>query len=528
MAMVVRSKKQSDGVLHDKNSPSWRLSFRMDEQPPRSSLADEVGWEHQRDFYISVIDPPPQTNPRPTTPFFASDLACQIANLLVGRPFREQLSDKSFEGKSVAAIGKDCLAAGLVVAMLGARVALVCGRELLQAVRENVRLFLKGTFDFTKRKSECVTAICVEPTSSFTGVGICEQLSSSSLDVVVMTESCATAMVGRASSGRGSGRSPQFGWAADSGEFLSFQLPQHSDELGHPILSDMLADLSQPGELTKLLIVCDGKAALPPSPRLHAKKPLVHGQEGSSLPFGLDESAEWCARPFCILLERFPVILAERHDAKTPFSSKTAPPLHSCLVPVGRLMAGCGLAGRSNPKRTHRIFLNDRLLTTNTQLKESLVLHNRWKQNEAIATLEEARSWAEWRFTPGSPSEEMYEMTINGCMPSPSSSVKALSASMQSTAELPAAGSQERVSLMKSVYFPRQHRRKARPFDPQMSVGETTTAGSSALRVQSTRLSQRTQFNSVGSLLREVPIVERHKRPPYWYRCNRPVYGPEH
>jgi len=369
----------------------------------------------------------------------------------------------------------------------------------------------------------------VEPASSFTGIGICEQLSSSSLDVVVMTETSATAMAVRTPSGRGSARSPQFGWAADSGEFLSFRLPQHSDELGHPALSNMLADLVQPGDLTKLLIVCDGKAAIPPSPRLHAEKPLLHGQEGSSLPFGLDESADWCARPFCILLERFPVILVERHDAKTPFSSKTVPPLHSCLVPVGRLMAGCGLSGRSNPERTHRIFLNDRLLTTNMQLKESLVLHNRWKQNEAIATLEEARGWAQWRFAPGSPSEEMYEMSINGCGPtSPSSSVKALSASVQSTAELPAAGSQERVSLMKSVYFPRQHRRKARPFDPQMSFDLNRTAGSNALCVQSTRSPQRTQFNSVGSLPREVPIVERHKRPPHWYRCNRPVYGPEH
>jgi len=362
--------------LRGVRQPKWRLCFRMDRKDTRA--ATEVAWKHQRDFFITVVDPPvPLVNPPPVPPppFFASEVACQLANLLVGRPFLEHIPGQSFERKSVAAVGPECLTAGLVAAMLGARVVFVSERRHLQVVEQNVRLYLKDTLDYTKTKSSNLTVACAERPGSLSSRTLCDQLSASpALDVIVITESCAQTCAG-----------------------VRGLLCQ-----SNPTLFDVLDELVPPQVPTKVLLICDGRCRLPEEPDqdggVGLGAPIAQQPtKGEPLPIEAELPHTWHLRPFCTLQGRFPVVWLERVDAdllRFGPPRKKLEPFRRYLPPMGASNAKCGCGG--HPQRN---FLNHKVMNldwkeSHHRLKEALVLHNRWKCTENAKELEKAMAWA--------------------------------------------------------------------------------------------------------------------------------------
>mmetsp|Transcript_36534 Transcript_36534/g.83956 ORF Transcript_36534/g.83956 Transcript_36534/m.83956 type:complete len:600 (+) Transcript_36534:172-1971(+) len=360
--------------------PKWRLCFRMDRDAMSAEMANKVAWQHQRDFFVTVIDPPVSQQESlafarnsPPPPFFASEVACQVANILVGRPFLMQLPGQSFSGRTVAAIGKDCVAAGLVAAMLGARVIFVCDRHLAQHVRQNVQLYLKDTLDYTKMKNPCVTVASAGVTSvtHLDGWGLREQLGTVSLDVILATESAS----------------------------LGLASPDASEtELG---LFDILGRLVPAGSTTRVLLICDVTRAHHHSHDEYFDEEDHGGSHSSAhweaVPDELDVPPSWRVRPFCLLLRRVPVLWAERKDGERKRQSNgvVALPARRHLRPMGASSSKCGSGG--HPQRSDRKdkAANPEWAANNRRLKEALALHNRTKQDNAMAFITEAMAWAE-------------------------------------------------------------------------------------------------------------------------------------
>mmetsp|Transcript_128948 Transcript_128948/g.223699 ORF Transcript_128948/g.223699 Transcript_128948/m.223699 type:complete len:638 (-) Transcript_128948:105-2018(-) len=363
--------------------PKWRLCFRMDKQASGSRMDNSMAWKHQRDFFVTVIDPPAPMSNHPLPPFFASEVACQIANLLVGRPFLDMLPGHSFENKAVAAVGKECLTAGLVAAMLGARTAFVAERPLLPHVQHNVRLYLKDTLDYTKTKSTFVGVSCMGRSGSLTANTLCDMIAAPSLDVAVVTESAMEACcVGKGNPFR------RFEYATENALAVSR-------------LVDILEDLVPPKAATRVLFVCDDRlgegAGADSDDGMDPNKVNTSSRGGSPLPFTFELPQTWHARTFCKLLGRVPVVWIERMDADLYGynTRKMLEPLRRYLPPMGAHTGVCGCGG--HPQRN---FLNHRVINNewsenHARLKEALALHNRWKCGENAKVLAKAQAWGQ-------------------------------------------------------------------------------------------------------------------------------------
>lgn len=360
--------------------PKWRLCFRLDRQGtagPKSG--DAPDWKHQRDFFVTVVDPPVADTSRPPAPFFASEAACQIANLLVGRPFLEQIPGRTFENKTVAVVGRDCLTAGLVAAMLGARVALACERYLLQHVQHNVRMYLRDTLDYTKTKSTLMTAVGCQPgrVGSLSGQTICEQLSAApSLDIVVVTESALYAIA-----------------------FAPDCMPDDDHEQLLAAIFSLLGELVPEKASTRILLVCDGCSSSGSGLAGDDASDcmgIVTSDDDDGLPTALSSQPGWQAKPFCRLWKRIPVVWLERQDAdlmRTP-SRRQPLTLRRYLPPMGASSSKCGCGGHPQKNFFNHCVHNTEWYGNHAKLKEKLLLHNRWKQGETAAVLEEARAYA--------------------------------------------------------------------------------------------------------------------------------------
>lgn len=404
--------------------PKWRLCFRMDRKDTRA--ASEVAWKHQRDFFVTVVDPPaevlrklqqmesPQSQAQPPAPgkaleppapFFASEVACQVANLLVGRPFLEQLPGQSFERKAVAAVGADCLTAGLVAAMLGARVAFVTERQFLQVVKQNVQLYLKDTLDYTKTKSSNVAVACAERPGSLSCEHLCEQMSAAPpLDVVVITETSAE-KCGSIHGSLGGNRTKQTPTKDRIGQPKPPVAKEEIPDSSTSKLFEVLNELVPAQAPAKVLLVCDGRFSFSEEHLESSSQddndqnehPVLPPARGQPLPIEAELPMTWHARPFCTLLRRFPVVWLERVDADPfRFSANRKPlaPFRRYLPPMGAPSAKCGCGG--HPQRN---FLNHKVMNfdwreSHSRLKEALVLHNRWKCIENAKELEKARAFA--------------------------------------------------------------------------------------------------------------------------------------
>merc|ERR1719359_1224518 len=88
----------------------------------------------------------------PRHSWFASEAACLLADMLASWNFLSLLQGRSFEGKACAVIGKDCMVGGLVMAMLGARVAFLIEAKDAPHVQQNINLF-RESLDYTQMKS---------------------------------------------------------------------------------------------------------------------------------------------------------------------------------------------------------------------------------------------------------------------------------------------------------------------------------------------------------------------------------------
>mmetsp|Transcript_31593 Transcript_31593/g.73662 ORF Transcript_31593/g.73662 Transcript_31593/m.73662 type:complete len:616 (+) Transcript_31593:146-1993(+) len=365
--------------------PKWRLCFRMDRDAMSAAMANEVAWKHQRDFFVTVIDPPvsqqdssrsgtPRSSP---SPFFASDVACQLANLLVGRPFLMLIPGHSFSGRSVAALGKDCVAGGLVSAMLGAKVVFVCDRQLATHVRQNVQLYLKDTLDYTKTKCPSVTVASPGPSSSggLDGRSLRDQLGAASLDVILATESATLALGGSS----------------------------NDAEDCEPRLFEVFERLMLPDAVTKVLLICDITQVMSDeSNDAGAVEGDGGGGEGrpsarwDTVPEELDVPAGWRVRPFCLLLRRFPVVWVERRDVerRRSIKGKKLPTPRQHLRPMGSSSSKCGFGGHPQRNFFDKV-VNPEWQSNHHRLKEALASHNRIKQDSALAFMEEAMSWAQ-------------------------------------------------------------------------------------------------------------------------------------
>mmetsp|Transcript_28224 Transcript_28224/g.61627 ORF Transcript_28224/g.61627 Transcript_28224/m.61627 type:complete len:542 (+) Transcript_28224:50-1675(+) len=380
-ASVVQLQPQgSPKPLRGSRRPRWRLCFRLDRQAEQKHLVGGVRWKQQRDFFVTVVDPPVVGSPKCPAPFFASEMACQLANLLVSRQLLEQIPGRSFEGRSVAAIGKDCLVAGLVAAMLGARVAFLCERQYRQHVQQNVKLYLKDALDYTKLKSTSVVVATGSGSKNrWLGPSICEQLNAAvPIDIVIATEAASEAL-------------------AETSEITGD---------GPGDLWTLFADLVPTSSSTRVLLVCDGTSALlPPDPQAfptraqaEAEAFLASAATGINcpLPPGLRLPQEWQAQTICCIGRQFPVVWLERSDAGCWRDGSKRPvlPLRRYLPAMGSSSAKCGCGG--HPQRS---FLNHRVLNhawyeNNEQLKMALAAHNQSKDQEVSRMLDEARALA--------------------------------------------------------------------------------------------------------------------------------------
>lgn len=355
----------SAGTPKGVRQPKWRLCFRSDQQLG-SLVEGQTVQKHQRDFCVSIIDPPVRSATRPPPPFFASEMACQIANLVV-RLFLEHLPGRSFEGKTIAALGKDCLIAGLVAGMLGAKVALVCERHLLHHVQQNVRSYLRDTLDYTKTKRKCVTAVACSPgrTGCLVGSVLCDQLSAApSLDVAVLTESTIVSMTGNAIN----------------------------------LIGDTLKQLAPVGAPTKILLICDG---IQDSVAYGNRDTSPACEEDDDLSVKLVLPPEWQLKRLCYVSrfsQRFPAVWLERQDASYSRShvSRSSVSLRSWLpamsVPASRRCADSHQQ-QSCPDH-HLLSCEGAPESVRARLKEALTLHNKWKQSETAVALEEVLALA--------------------------------------------------------------------------------------------------------------------------------------
>ncbi|CAK9067724.1 unnamed protein product [Durusdinium trenchii] len=285
--------------------PKWRLCFRLDRRmaTAKESLED-LAPKYQRDFFLTVIDPPWHGifKDHPPAPFFASRSACHVADLMASRHMISQLPGRSYEGKAVCVIGAECMTAGLVCAMLGAKVMFVCERNLESYFQHNVRLFRRDTLDYTKTKGKTLLVTSCSPgrNASFGAAALCEKLQVPSIDMIVLTELSAARVLGDV--GGLLGRRTE---ATASGFFR------------------MLNNLVPARSCCKTLVVCDQSSAeIMEEPRFKGDASI----STSTAPSWLDENVppglaavlpmDWQARTFCQLPQNIQVIWLERPDAE--------------------------------------------------------------------------------------------------------------------------------------------------------------------------------------------------------------------
>ncbi|CAJ1385916.1 unnamed protein product [Effrenium voratum] len=335
--------------------PKWRLCFRLDRRSasPKESLED-LAPKYQRDFFLTVIDPPCRGAFRqnPPAPFFASRAACHVADLLASRHMIAQLPGRSFEQKAVAVIGSECLAAGLVAATLGAKALFVCERSLEQYYQHNLRLFRRDTLDYTKTKSKILAVYPCSPgrTGGF-DPEMANKLQAPSLDIIVLTEVSLARVAGEM--GGIAGREAGFF------RFLESLIPARS--------------------CTKALVVCDQSfAELMEEPRdrrgpRRTDEDVPAWLKGEGAPPGLAQvlPADWQARTFCQLPQGIPVVWLERQDAERV--KRRAPPLVSRppMPPMGASSSRCGCGGHLQSPLLGQRVENQEWFAKNAKLKEA-------------------------------------------------------------------------------------------------------------------------------------------------------------
>jgi len=496
--------------------PKWRLCFRMDRDALSKEARNDASSKQQRDFFVTVVDPPAVSSTLPPPPFFASELACQAANLLVGRPFLAKMPSGSFEGRSVAVLGRDCVTAGLVAAMLGGRVAFVCERALFPHVQHNVRMFLRDASDYTNTKTIALCATNASRPGGLDPTALCDGLNvAPPLDVLVLTSSAA-----------GSICNEVFGPMDDCTDL------DRLFEVIEAIVPNKAA--------TRVLLVDDNATVLSANTFLAAAAENVMGdgpadvsQQWHAAENMLGDVAfGWSARPFCCLLKQVAVIWLERRDAPSGsrvFRGQQSAPMCRHLPPMGAdsNRSGCG----GDPQM---IFLNGHAANpeqheNHSRLCEALMTHNRWKFGEAAQVLEEARAWASVASRPTRTKNTrqgggMRRLLHKGDGSAPATARrvhKVSSVGPLRTDQLDEDGAGHG-QLLRASTAPDE----AKVAGSEVQLPPHATTAPVPTRPKQDRggamrpISHRSVQRSAGQT-----IAERHASPPHWYRCNRQVYG---
>lgn len=454
--------------------PKWRLCFRLDRQTvsAKESL-EHLAPKYQHDFFLTVVDPPATGSFResPPAPFFASRVACHVADLVASRPMIAQLAGRSFEGKALACIGAECMAAGLCAAMLGAKIAFVCERSLEPHVQHNVRLFRRDTLDYTKTKTNVLAVAPCSPgrCGHLEAEVLSEKLQAPSLDMVVLTEVSFARVVG------------------DFGGLVGNRRGEVS------AIFQMLGKLIPARSCTKALVICDHSFAMSEESNRRARA----DEEGDGLPPGLSAALppEWHARPFCVLPQGIPVIWLERQDAEL-VRRKPAPIVpRAPMPPMGASSSRCGCGGHMQSPLLGQRVESKEWFANNAKLKEALQSHNSVKQMEASHVLREARAWSD-------------SVSLSQFLSGGSSKVSYSEPSQCSTEGLNAAYCNPK-SFRTTLPAPssaREHR-SCEKRRSKKSISESSGRGKGSHSA------------------RQPTIAERHASPPHWYSCNRAVYG---
>jgi len=472
----------------------WRLCFRVERPGP----AEEVNHESQ-DFFVTVTDPPVGPSAaRTMQSFFASDLACQVANLIVGRPLLEQLPGQSLQNKAFCLMGKDGLLAGLVSAMLGAKVALLCHQRLLPHVQQNARTHIKEALDYTHVKSNTVAVMSYSPgrVSSVSGLTLCNELNiSPSLTLVVLTESEAASVYSSICGAE------EKHWGHDRSRDFVFSV---------------LEELVPPGAPTRVLLVCNRTAGI--CGRWFEDGGTREEFGGiDDLDIAMDVPLDWTVRPFCGIPGRFVALWLHRSGVEglRPATGKQLGPLRKYLPPMGASSSRCGCGGHPQRSFLNHSVQNPEWFQNNAKLKEAILAHNRWKLGEAAAVLEEARAWAAAAMATATASCE--EAAPEGAAPTePGEAVALLSTSWVQEADADAQAALGAVQLRAAGRVGRTA--AAADALPALSGGSwrqtrSASGGSGSL---SARCSGRPKGPD---------ITQRHERPPHFYSCQRAYYS---
>lgn len=558
--------------------PKWRLCFRLDcRTSSAKNTVEDLPGKHQHDFFVTVVDPPasaPFVDHAPA-PFFASRAACHVADLLASRPMLTQLSGHTFQGKAVAALGRECMTAGLVSAMLGAKVVLVSEKAALQYVNDNVRMFRKDVLDYTKTKSSTLVAVpCKQGRSKvLQAASLCEEIRVPSLDIVVLTEYSLERLVGDFGGINGF-RKDAFTRASPASSFWQY-----------------LADIVPKGSSTRVLVICDRSAVELTQDAKNRSAEVLAGEapmsvpswlQGEGLPPGLVLPDEWYARPFCQLPQQVPVLWLERSDVEMRSVQKATPSFRQPLPPMGASSSRCGCGGNIQSPLIGNRIENEQWFVNNGKLKQAISLHNQLKQAEAASVLEEARAWASSAtslhfsgsmeglgseqgvvvaradYEPGQGAEALGNRpwsTPSG----PGPGIAGPWAQPEHTATCPSsrgtgflsrsdgfnsyASKASRRQVLPPFAVPRTARGRAaaaaarQRTSSRKALGSRQDRGNGSQTAREPTISERPsnppslngsvdgQGIHASRTAREPTIAERHASPPYWYQCNRPVYG---
>jgi len=490
---AAKKAEQKKGEEARPKRPKWRLCFRLDRRnaSAKESLED-LAPKYQRDFFLTVIDPPWHGvfKDHPPAPFFASRSACHVADLMASRHMISTLPGRSFEGKVVCVVGAECMTAGLVSAMLGAKVMFVCERNLETYFQHNVRLFRRDALDYTKTKGKTLLVTSCSPgrTQNFDGALLSEKLQAPSLDMIVMMEASVSRVVGDLGGITGGRR-------GDRGEAASF--------------FRMLGNLVPPHSSSKILVVCDQSAMdIMEEPRFKGDKAeraetasisLASWSLPEDVPPGLAAvlPIDWQGRTFCQLPQNIPVVWLERPD---PEVVKKKPTPLVCRPPMplmGASSSRCGCGGHLQSPLLGQRVENKEWFAKNAELKQALMTHNSLKQMQANSVLREARAWAD-------------SVALTKTAPSSSS----LLHQQERYAQQTSSGAEEKAPASRSPV--------SKPEKPApLSARESREAVH-----QTSQTSQITSTSKATSRSARSPsIAERHAAPPFWYNCNRAVYG---
>jgi len=496
-----------------------------------------------------VVDPPAYFGKAPPAPFFASEMACMIANFVTTPMFAAQLPGKALENRAIVTIGKECVVAGFASFALGARVALLSERRMLQDVTHNVRLHLResNTLDQKRQlRSKTISAVPVAGIGQLmhdelSGQILCELLNTAPpLDVVLVAASDLFPV-----------RPEPVQTEVSMGIEESMRHADLEPTVDGVPFFELLNEVVPRGAPTRVLLVCN-KAANSrrpdDTPQRMSHRSGRSSRVAPSLPHWLKLPDGWCSTFCCNAAPEVPIFALERRGSGMPNRSfldaqAVSAGMRRFLPPMGSSSGKCGCGGHPQRNFLNHCVVNGEWHKNRLRLKEALANHNKSKQGETTSMLEEARAWAV---------ATRDSQTFSSVLPTPNNHGDSWFAFEDSLdfdfldfeddideRREPPSREEEKAGRCRDVAaagapptpkdgaLPRTDEPSEAP-DPEPPPWKKHGGGVGhrlvPLRAQSLR-GRRDHSVRSSSHHGGRTIVDRLASPPHWYRCNRPMYG---